>query len=538
LDCKKTWDLIGEGNTKGVFQLETRLGQISAKDLRPENMEHMAALGAILRPGCLAVKRDGKSVTQHYIDRKNGKEEIEYYHEALEPILSTTYGEMIYQEQAMQIAQELAGFDLQQADVLRKAIGKKKADVMAKVKTEFIDGCFEMGTVDEEEASAIFEGIEQSQRYAFNKSHSVAYAVNGYISAYIKAHFKESFFASWLFYAKDKQKPFDEIRLLVNTAKSMGVNILPPDFRKDNNYFKRYKKDVYFGLCNIKNIGESSVVKMRQAIFYAETISDKKREDWTWLEFLFLFSQSKGVSSSVVLGLIESGALSYLGKDRNQMIYEYNIYSELTAKEQAWFQKRDNTLEYTSEDGRLQDILMVGMVMGIKYSESDIKTKKLLNKGPCANKNRLKKLEGLVTLLNDPPRSLADTPQWISSIEEAKLGLPLTACLVDGCKNAFHANCTCEQFNKHKEGSSGIFIAAQIDEIKTHIIQNGRSTGEEMAFIEFSDGDASVNGVIFCNEWKEIKITGVCTPENTVMLSGERGRERDSFIVKKITQLS
>ena len=174
LNCQKTWDLISDGNTKGCFQLETRLGKSVAKKLKPENIEQLSALISILRPGCLQAYRDGKNVTNHYIDRKNGQESVDYYHPTLENALKSTYGEMIYQEQAMQIAKEIAGFDLQQADNLRKAIGKKQPEEMAKLKKKFIKGSAKLKLVTKEQAEEIFGWIEKSQRYSFNKSHAVS----------------------------------------------------------------------------------------------------------------------------------------------------------------------------------------------------------------------------------------------------------------------------------------------------------------------------------------------------------------------------
>ena len=119
MGCSKTWDLISEGNTKGCFQLESRLGQSMSKKLKPSNIEQLSGLISILRPGCLEAYRDGKSVSNHYIDKKNNLEGIDYFHPSLEDILQPTYGEMIYQEQAMRITQKIAGFDLQEADMLR-----------------------------------------------------------------------------------------------------------------------------------------------------------------------------------------------------------------------------------------------------------------------------------------------------------------------------------------------------------------------------------------------------------------------------------
>ena len=139
LDCPATWDLICLGNTKGVFQLESQLGRSLAKQSKPTNIEELSDLIAIMRPGCLEAMVKGKSLTMHYIDRKHMRDPVEYFHDSLRPILQDTYGILVYQEQAILIATEIAGFDLQEADILRKAIGKKKADVMAEVKKSFIE---------------------------------------------------------------------------------------------------------------------------------------------------------------------------------------------------------------------------------------------------------------------------------------------------------------------------------------------------------------------------------------------------------------
>jgi len=147
-DDKATWRLFAEGKTKGVFQLESNLGKSWSKKLSPNNIEELSALIAIIRPGCLKAFVDGKSMTQHFIDRKHGREEVTYLHESLEEILLPTYGVLVYQEQSMRIAQKIAGFNLEEADELRKAIGKKKADLMAKVKTKFIKGAKKVGMVN------------------------------------------------------------------------------------------------------------------------------------------------------------------------------------------------------------------------------------------------------------------------------------------------------------------------------------------------------------------------------------------------------
>jgi DNA polymerase-3 subunit alpha len=163
------WHLYKDGLTKGLFQLESNLGRTWCKKLQPENIEDVAALVALLRPGCLRAKIDGKSMTQRYVDRKQGLEPIEYLHPSLEDILKTTYGVLVYQEQAMLIAVKLAGFNEQEADNLRKAIGKKKADLMVEIRDQFVDGCENVGIVNAETAKEIFSWIEKSSRYLFNK---------------------------------------------------------------------------------------------------------------------------------------------------------------------------------------------------------------------------------------------------------------------------------------------------------------------------------------------------------------------------------
>ena len=239
LECPKTWSLIGSGATKGVFQLESHLGKVWAKKVKPNNLEELAALVALLRPGCLRAMSGTppKSMTQHYCDRKIGLEEVEYLHPALEPILNKTYGVLVYQEQAMQIAQTIAGFDLNDADILRKAIGKKKADIMSRLEDQFIRGCRKQAIVNEEQAKEMFGWIRESQRYSFNKSHAVSYAKNAYWSAYCKAHFPHEFFCSYLRGSAWKQDTHEEIYELVNDARLSDIEVWTPSFRYLQKHF-------------------------------------------------------------------------------------------------------------------------------------------------------------------------------------------------------------------------------------------------------------------------------------------------------------
>lgn len=168
LDDKATWDLICSGNTKGVFQLETNLGKHWCKETQPRTMEELSDVISAIRPGTLKAKQDGKSMTQHYADRKSGKDEVHSLYKPIDHLVASTQGIILYQEQCMQIAQVMAGFTEQQADSLRKAIGKKLADLMTKVKGEFLEGCEKQGH-SKEDSERIFDIIKESQRYSFNK---------------------------------------------------------------------------------------------------------------------------------------------------------------------------------------------------------------------------------------------------------------------------------------------------------------------------------------------------------------------------------
>ena len=161
LECPAAWDLVCEGNTKGVFQLESQLGRSLSKQAKPRNIGELSDLIAIMRPGCLDSMVNGKSLTMHYIDRKHGIDSVVYLHDALEPILQSTQGILVYQEQAMRIATEIGGFDLQEADTLRKAIGKKQADMMAQVKTSFLEKSVDKGIVNKEQAEKVSEILIQ-----------------------------------------------------------------------------------------------------------------------------------------------------------------------------------------------------------------------------------------------------------------------------------------------------------------------------------------------------------------------------------------
>jgi DNA polymerase-3 subunit alpha len=502
LECPETWQLISDGNTKGVFQLESRLGQSMAKKLKPQNIEQLSALISILRPGCLEAVRDGKTVSNHYIDKKNGLESIDYFHESIESILSGTYGEMVYQEQAMQICQKIANFNLSEADMLRKAIGKKKPEEMAKIKTLFMEKSKESNIVNEEEAEQIFSWIEKSQRYSFNKSHAISYALNAYVSAYAKAHFTKEFFASYLRFAKDKIDPMREVSELVHNANELSVSVYRPDFRKLNKEFELIDNIIYFGLTNIKGVGESVYKKILDII---ESTSINV-ESISFNEMLFLILDK--INSTASKALILCGALDYYKISRKKMLFLLEIVQNLSARE--------------------KDIIVNN------YDLSQDIDQVIANVLPKVNKKRHEAVSSLIKAIQHPAYSLDDSYDWIANMEKQYLGVSITCSVVDG-RDLEAANADCRTLSKNAVGLKTIIVGAAIDNINIVKTKRGKNPGQEMAFIKITDGTGSCDIVAFPKEFSSHK--DLLYQDNTVMFSLEQSSKKDSFFVKKCWQI-
>ncbi len=498
LSCSKTWELISSGNTKGCFQLESRLGQMMAKKLKPENIEQLSGLISILRPGCLEAIREGKSVTNHYIDKKNGLESINYFHESLEPSLSTTYGEMIYQEQAMSIAKDLAGFDLQEADSLRKAIGKKKPEEMAKVKQKFLDGAKKLGTVNIQEAEEIFGWIEKSQRYSFNKSHGISYAMNAYLSAYAKAHFPEAFFVSYLKFAKDKIDPQQEIKELIKNASEMNISVCLPDLRLKNRHFGIFDNKIYFGLTDIKSVGESVFTKLLEL---CENIDPYKL---TWIDLLIKILLN--INSAAAKALISSGAVDYLSKNRTEMLFELESISGLTKKEIEYAVSATPKITCTKDIMRYL----------VNHSKVNVKRKQII--------------QGLLQTINNPPYSLIDKIEWLADTEAFLLGTAVSCSKLDSY-DIDMTNMDCRAF-KNSNSLSNIIMAGEITNINTIKTKKGKMPGQEMSFVSIEDQSGSLDSVIFFPE-VYAKYKHHLFENNILIFVGNKSKTKDGLIVDK-----
>ena len=257
LDDPVTSKMLADGQTGAVFQMESAGMTNMVKELQPENFFDLIPTVALYRPGPL-----GSGMVEDFIARKHGKKSITYLHPLLEPILKETYGVILYQEQVMQIVQALAGFTLGQADLLRRAMGKKKAEILLSQKNNFINGCLKNG-IDEALANKIFELLAHFADYGFNKSHSVAYALLSWRTAYLKAHYPIEFMAAMMSSVMNSDKITDYIEL----ARRMNIKIITPDINTSIASFYVKDNNIVFGLAAIKNIGEAminSVVEIRE----------------------------------------------------------------------------------------------------------------------------------------------------------------------------------------------------------------------------------------------------------------------------------
>jgi len=559
LTCQATWDLISSGYTTGVFQLESRLGMDWSKKVKPQNINELGDLTAILRPSALE-----SGMSDLYVDVKFGRRSPSYIHPALEDIFKDTYSSMIYQEQILKIATELAGFSLEDGDNLRKSMGKKDAKLMSSLKIKFIDGCTKKKNITKNVAEEIFGWIEKSQRYCFCKSHAVAYAMLSYQTSYIKTHFPLEFFTSYLTYSNYKADTMDEIYRLVQDARLFGIEVSQPDIRECNTKFKSVDEKIRFGLSNIKGIGESAINKI---------IKNGPESMSTWQQFL---GSIPSIHKNIGIALIKSGACDCYGLQRSQMVKELeSIFGAttkdkdgktkdtgaLTERERKWFfyklnnnktikdvfeemtskvnelstkslsgMKKDSIIEFTKEFTGLTDEDLVGKtkfdIINIlkKYGYETDKENK-----PCSNIKRINLIKEKIEELKEES---IDSNLGKATAEKYFLGIALSCSPADDAdsENASH---TCLDLAKAVNGQS-FSVCAVIDNVKHTKTKKGKNPGSMMCFLTISDSTYSIDrAVIFPNDYQ--KIGKYCKETLIGIIYGEK--KNGSIIVHDIKKL-
>lgn len=304
LTDEKTYDLLKACKTTAVFQLESRGMKELIKRLQPERFDDIVDLGALFRPGPLQA-----GMVDDFIDRRHGRARVEYPHPLLETVLKATYGVILYQEQVMQIAQVLAGYSLGKADLLRRAMGKKKADEMAKQRASFVDGAEQNG-VDPHVANHIFDLMEKFAGYGFNKSHSAAYALIAYQTAWLKAHYPAEFMAAVLSSDMDNT---DKVVIFIEDSKNLGLKLLSPDINRSHYKFTvDADGQIIYGLGAIKGMGEAAI-----------EILISLREQHGPFKDLFTLCRlvdTRKVNRRSLESLIRCGALDSFGVERSVLM--------------------------------------------------------------------------------------------------------------------------------------------------------------------------------------------------------------------------
>lgn len=501
LDDPKTWALIGTGFTKGVFQLEGNLGKRYAKEIKPRNIEELSDVVSLIRPGCLEAEYREKpdkpgeysSITHTYVKVKNGTWKPEYIHPVLEPIFRDTCGVPIYQEQIMRICTDFAGFSLKRADVMRKAVGKKKKDLIESLKEEFIGGAVKNG-YDSDIANTIFGWIEKFSGYGFNKSHGVSYAMIGYRTAYGKAHYPLQFFKAMLANSDGKQDSLEEVMELVHEARLFNITIAPPCLKNLNHDFDIVDdKTIAFGLGHIKGVGKSALKGLKKIS------KAKSKEEF----FKLTFGEGTKVNKGVVIALIKSGALDYLTKDRVGMLAWYLIFGALTTRERTFmFEQLQRTQIQLQE---AFDNLM----------ESKI-----------PNKSRKPRIMATLAEIN---RDLGGTPKKMCiAWEKFYLGIPLSGSLVDLYYNP-RVNIQLKNMSRLGNKTTGS-IGVVIEKVRKIKDKNHN----EMCFLTVSDATYMIDSVVVFSSIYN-KNGWIIEEGKPVLITGRK--DRDSFLVRTIDHL-
>ncbi|CAL7963987.1 DNA polymerase III subunit alpha [Gammaproteobacteria bacterium] len=309
LDDALTYKLLKSCNTTAVFQLESRISRDIIKRFKPDCFTDVMALVAIIRPGVLQ-----SGMLDEFFDRKHGRARITYLHPKLEPILRQTYGIVVYQEQVMQMAQSLAGYSLGTADLLRRAMGKKKPEEMALQRAIFIDGAAK-NNIDKHLANTIFDIMEKFASYGFNKSHSAAYALIAYQTAWLKAHYPAEFMAAVLSSDMDNT---DKVVFFLNDCKNLKLKIIPPDINSSNYQFTvNSSGEILYGLGAIKGVGQAAI----------EVILATRSMQGPFKDLFDLCKRVDGrkVNKRVLEALIYAGALDKIGPNRASQIATLSV---------------------------------------------------------------------------------------------------------------------------------------------------------------------------------------------------------------------
>ncbi len=481
LDDAKSYQMLTRGEAGGVFQLESEGMRDLLRRMKPDRFEDLVAVLALYRPGPL-----GSGMVDTYVRRKHGQEPVAYPHPSLEPILKESFGVILYQEQVMRIANVLSGFSLAEADNLRKAMGKKKPEILAKFKERFVEGAAGRG-VKRETAGEIFDLIEYFAGYGFNKSHSAAYALITWQTAWLKANYPAPYMAALL---SCEMFDIDKTVEYVEECRQMGIKVLPPDVNKSRSRFIVEGTSIRYALAAIKGVGEGGVeglVKAREAGAEFKDLYD-----------LASRADLQKLNSAALEAMIYAGAMDGMPGHRSQKLA---ILSEALSMGAA-----------ADRDRRSGQGSLFGMDDDVP-DETKAPSTHLPATPELSDQERLQK-------------------------EKDVLGFYLTGHPLDRHRSALKrfSSGTVQGIGKLEEGAE-VTLGGMIASVRQVLIKQGRNAGQKMAILRFEDHTGSIEAVVFSELFAQLK--DKIAPDRVVFLKGtvDQRREPASLRVGSLIEL-
>lgn len=504
LDDQRVWSLYCRGDCKGIFQVESALSTVYSKRMKPRSIEELSILISIIRPGVLETGQ-----ADVLIKRKNGDEEISYFHPFLEPILKDTFGCLVFQEQSIRIAVELAGMSESDADIhIRKTLAKKLPEKIAKAKELFLAGCKEKGIINEKEAEEIFSWIEKGQRYLFNASHSCSYSLISYLGAYQKCHFYTEWLCSALTLSSDKPDPKEELYELVQDARLHDTLILPPIISRKNKDFQIIKdKEIAFGLSHIRGIGGSAT----------ESILPAKLDSFT-----DLLKASKKIKRSVCESLIKSGACDCYGISRSYML---KVLAAVYGKKIDKHLEGDLPSQYKPLTGKELPVFLANL------DKSPINAmKEVIHQKGCMDK-RIPVIESKINWLSI---GAEDTNTQRALWESLFLGLPLSCSAINDYSIEERNLKTCRQIYSlpNKENFTTFVV---IDEIIYKTTgPKSKNPGSPYVYLKCSDNTIGLQFILWPDNY--LKYKDQITDNSVIVIKGRKDNwnGRENYIINDI----
>ncbi len=509
LEDPTVWASFARANTTGIFQCESKLGKEWCKKIKPRSIKELADVISAVRPGPLE-----SGMSDSYVKRKNGDEDTTTgINSVLDEILKDTYACLFYQEQSIKIAQQIAGYTEEGADSLRKSLGKKLPEEVAKQKILFLEGSKTKGLVSVEDAEKIFSWIEKGQRYLFNLSHAASYALTSYYCMYQKVHFPTEFYCSWLTFSNDKPDPQEEKFNLIQDAKINNISILPPIASRKNKDFEIIKdKEIIFGLSNIRGIGESAI----------ENIVNVNLGNFTEM-----LKNIKKIKRHIAESLIKAGACDSYNLSRTYML---KVITAIFGRKIDKSLEEEQPDQYKTLTGKELPVFLQNVENGPVAA-----LRAIISQKGCMAK-RIPVIEAKIKWLEQPMP--IDSARSKAIYEKLYLGVNLTASATQDYSVTEKNLKTCKDIYS-LPNKSDFTTYVVIDEIQYKVTgPKSKVPGSEYAFIKVSDNTISLSMVL----WHEtfLKYKEDLIEDSVVVIFGKKDnwQNRDNYIINKLQVIS